>query len=293
MAGAGRAGSTAVVETLRRRSDVFVTQPKEPHFLALAEIGPVFTGPGDDATINKVLVHEIDAYQSLYRDAPEQALRGEGSVSTLYYADRAAPRLRELNPEAKVVVVLRDPVARAYSSHQYLVNRGYEHVTDFLQAVALEEERRAAGWHHLWHYTAMSRYSGSVELMMKTFPGAVRVWWYDDLMADELGTMAQIQGFLGLERPEEVLSAGRVNASGTPRRRWQYHAMQAASRNATLRRAVRGVVPFAVRERIRSSNLASNEAPPAVREHLGPVFRDDLARLQSVIGRPIPASWGR
>jgi hypothetical protein len=294
VAGAGRAGSTAVVESLRRRPDVFVTQPKEPHFLALADIGPVFAGPGDDATINRILVRELAHYQALFREAPEHALRGEGSVSTLYYAERAAPRLQLLNPQARVIVVLRDPIARAYSSHQYLVNRGYEPVTDFFEALALEEERRAAGWHHLWHYAAMSMYADGVEHFLQAFPaGSVRVWWYDDLVTDEVGTMAQIQEFLGLERHGEVISPGRVNASGTPRRRWLHHAMQLASRSDHLRRAVRGAVPFELRERIRSANLMTNEASADVRSLLAPRFQPDLARLADVLGRPTPSAWNR
>jgi hypothetical protein len=294
IAGAARAGSTAVVESLRRRADVFVTQPKEPHFLALADIGPTFTGPADDMTINKVLVADEAAYRSLFADAPEDVLRGEGSVSTLYYYEQAAGRLVDLNPEARVVIVLRDPVERAHSSHQYLVNRGHETVLDLVEAIELEEERRAAGWHHLWHYTGMSRYADAVEQFVKVFPtGAVGVWWYDDLIADEERTLGEIHQFLGLGRQAGVLSAGRVNASGTPRRRWLYHGMQLASRSTSLRRAVKAVVPFEARERIRTSNLVAAGAPPDVRQRLRPLFDDDLARLAEVLGRPVPESWRR
>src|SRR5829696_8680938 len=90
VAGAARAGSTAVVESLRKRSDVFITQPKEPHYLALGDGGPVFTGPGDDVTINAVLVDSREDYARLFADAPPDALCGEGSVSTLYYYEKAA-----------------------------------------------------------------------------------------------------------------------------------------------------------------------------------------------------------
>jgi hypothetical protein len=289
-AGAARSGSTAVVESLRRRDEVFVTQPKEPHYLALAESGAAFTGPGDDLTINAKAVTDRAAYDALFIDARPGTLTGEGSVSTLYYSAQAAPRLKALNPDVRVVVVLREPVARAYSSHQYLVNRGFEPVPDFLEAVDLEEERISAGWHHLWHYTSMSRYAEDVARLLEHFP-ATGVWWYDDLMRDEESTLAEIHEFVGLSRPEAQLSVGRVNASGAPRRPWMQTAMQVASRSGALRRAVKAVVPFDARERLRRSNLAVNDVPPDVRRSLAPRFADDLDRLEAVLGRPVPAEW--
>ncbi len=294
VAGAARSGSTAVVESLRKRPDVFITQPKEPHYLALSGVGPVFTGPGDDLTINKVIVDSREEYERLFSEAPPGTLTGEGSVSTLYYFEDAARRLLELNAEARVVVVLREPVSRAHSSHQYLVNRGYEPVPDFLEAVSLEAERVAAGWHHLWHYTAMSRYADAMDHLLRTFPdGAVRAWWYDDLIADEEQTLSEIHAFLGLAPAPSQLSAGRVNASGTPRRPWLAAGMQVASRSTTLRRVVKSVVPFEARERIRSSNLAATGVAPDVVRELAPLFREDLGRLQEVLSKPLPPSWHR
>ena len=294
VAGAARAGSTAVVESLRRRPDVFITQPKEPHYLALAGTGAPFSGPGDDLTINKVLVRTRDAYEQLFSAAPPGSMTGEGSVSTLYYAEQATARLRELNRNARVVIVLREPVARAFSSHQYLVNRGYEQETDFRRAVALEEERISAGWHHLWHYMAMSRYAQPVAHLLQSLPsGSVGIWWYDDLMADEERTLARIQSFLGLPPVSGQLSAGRVNASGTPRHGWMQTGMQVASCSPALRRLVKAVIPFEARERIRGANLAATGVSPDVHAALAPRFASDLDRLEAVLHRPVPAGWRR
>jgi hypothetical protein len=290
VAGAARSGSTAVVESLRRRPDVLVTEPKEPHYLALADSGARFTGPGDDITINTRAVVDARAYQQLFAEASPGILTGEGSVSTLYYSERAAPRLRSLNPDARVVVILREPVSRAYSSHQYLVNRGFETVPEFLDAVQLEEERIASGWHHLWHYTRMSTYAEDVARFLQHFP-ATRVWWYDDLMRDEETTLAEIHEFVGLPPADSQLSVGRVNVSGAPRRQWLQSAMQVASRSAPARRVARAVLPFDARERLRRSNLAVNDVPAAVKEALVPRFRRDLDRLESILDRPVPTGW--
>jgi hypothetical protein len=293
VAGAARAGSTAVVEALRAHPDVFVTQPKEPHYLALGDRPACFTGPGDDETINRFAVTDEAAYDALYRGGSEHVARGEGSVSTLYYNQRAAQRLHALSPDAKIVLVLREPVARAYSSHQYLLNRGYEPVADFLDAVGMEKGRMAAGWHHLWHYTAMSRYADAVAHFRATFGSdAVGVWWYDDLQADSRRCLAEIQRFIGVD-PDRAAQdeVQRVNASGVPRRQWVQTAMHKAAERPQLKAAVKAIVPFAVRERIRSANLAANDVPASVHSALAPSFASDLDRLEDVLVRPVPQSW--
>jgi hypothetical protein len=292
VAGAARAGSTAVTESLRHHPDILVTTPKEPHYLALGGAPPRFTGPDDDTTINRVTVTDEEAYLALF-DGNGATARGEGSVSTLYYPEVAVPRLYRLNPDARIVLVLRDPVARAFSSHQYLLNRGSEPEPDFLRAVQQEETRKALGWHHLWHYTGMSRYADGVGHLLRAFgPDQVGVWWYDELTTDPVRCLTEIQSFVGVTPvPAEQLRNDRVNSSGKPRRRWLQNVMQAASRQPALRTVGKRLVPFDVRERIRRGNLVSNDVPGQARAELEGLFTDDLRRLEELLDRRVPSGW--
>lgn len=293
VAGAARSGSTAVIEALRSHPDVFVTTPKEPHYFALAGTTPTFTGPGDDQTINRVAVTSPDAYLALFAEAGTATARGDGSVSTLYYHERSVPLIAATNPQMRVVVVLREPVARAFSSFQYLSVRGFEPLDDFAAAVADEPRRRAAGWHHLWHYTAMSHYADSVEHFRHAFGDRLGVWFYDDLDAEPERTTREIMAFVGAD-PQKVVQAApdRVNASGSPRRAGVHRALQWAARHESVRAGVKRVVPFQVRERIRNANLERKDVDASVRQAVAGVFDADLARLEQVLERPLPQGWG-
>lgn len=295
IAGAGRAGTTVVAEGLRAHPDVFVTQPKEPHYLALGGRPAAFTGPGDDTTVNRYAVTDLDAYLALFPDDGDYLALGEGSVSTLYYPDHSIPAIRALNPDMRIAVMLRDPVDRAYSSFQYLSVRGFEPLTDFMAAVADEPRRIAEGWHHLWHYTRMSRYADDLGRFLDAFADQVGVWFYDDLEASAVDTIADIQRFIGVDpaKAPPRTEVQRVNASGKPRVPALQAVMQWGGRHARLRAAVKRVVPFEVRERIRSANLRQNPTATAVRAALRPQFDDDLRRVEELLGRPVPESWRR
>ncbi|WP_432476751.1 sulfotransferase family protein [Nocardioides sp. GXQ0305] len=291
VAGAGRAGTTGLVEGLREHPDVFVTSPKEPHYLALHGSRPEFRGPGDQESINLAAVTDEAAYRALFPTDSRHLALGEGSVSTLYYHQRAVPELLRINPDARVVVLLRDPVARAWSSFQYLRAQGREPESDFLAAVADEPRRRADHWHHLWHYTAMSRYADALETLRQSLrPGHLGVWFHDDLERDYAATFAEVLGFLGLP-----LLAGlgddvpRVNASGTPRYRRLQEAMWRAQGQEALRRAGRMLTTWRFREAVKTRMLRRDAVPDEVRRALAPTFAEDLARLALVL----PAQTGR
>lgn len=286
VAGAGRAGTTGLVEGLRAHPGAFVTTPKEPHYLALHGTTPDFRGPGDQSTINRTAVTREGDYLRLFADDPAHLARGEGSVSTLYHHDRAIPELLRLNPEVRVVVLLREPVARAYSSFLYLRGQGREPEEDFLRALDDEPRRRAARWHHLWHYSRMSLYADALAaLTAQLRPGHLGVWFHDDLEADFAATLGQVADFVGLPPlPGLGEDAARVNISGTPRHRRLHQALCWASAQPAARGAARMLTTWRFRETLRARLLARQEVPARVVEALAPRFEDDLQRLREVLG---------
>lgn len=294
VAGAGRSGTTGLVEGLRTHPRVFLTQPKEPHYFALHGRTVDFRGPGDDATINRVAITDRDRYLDLYPADHDQLALGDGSVSTLYYADRAVPEILDVNAAMRVVVILRDPVERAYSSYLYMRARGFEPCDDVVAALADESRRREQDWHHLWHYQAMSRYAESLARLQQGLGREqVGVWFYDDLVADYQGTVSRVLRFLGVPPdPGEGHGVPRVNVSGTPRLPIVQRTIWWATRNELLRRTVKRTTSFRFRERIRRSTLRRSDVPLGARRFLQGAFDDDLAALSSLVKGDVPAWLG-
>jgi hypothetical protein len=282
--GTARAGTTAVVEGLRTHPDVFITQPKEPHYFAFHGTVPDFRGPGDDEWINRIAITERDRYLALYDDSGDALARGDGSVSTLYYSAHAAAEIARVNPAMRLVVVLREPVARAFSNYTYLRLRGVEPEEDFRAGLDREPERIAAHWHHMWHYTALSHYADDLQRLVDTVGRErVGVWFHDQLDDDYDTVLSEVASFLELPPFPERATMPRVNASGTARLELAQRAIRWATAHQGVRAALKRVVPFRVRERIRSGVLRPEEVPAEIREQLAPVFADDLRRVAELV----------
>ncbi|MBA2574835.1 MAG: sulfotransferase [Nocardioidaceae bacterium] len=290
VAGAARCGTTGLVEGLRAHPQVFVTQPKEPHYFALHGRGADFEGPGDSGTINRVAVTNRADYLALYPQEHCYLALGDGSVSTLYYFEESLPEILRLNPEMRLIILLRDPVERAYSSHQYMRARGFEPHEDFLAAVREEPRRRAENWHHIWHYTQMSLYAESIAAVQAALPPEqIGIWFYDDLDRDYDETLQQILRFLDVPLIEgQTGSIPRVNISGQPRFAPLHSGISWATRNDSLRRAVKRSTTYRFRERIRRYTLQREGITEEARVILTPLFSEDLRLLRSLLSGDVP-----
>lgn len=98
---------------------------KEPHFF-ISDYGPKA----------KLFPHAIDEkkYLSLFNRRNSEHILGEASPSYLW-DESAAEKIYRKAPDAKIVVLIRDPIERAYSQFLHYLRSGYETNNDFLSAV--------------------------------------------------------------------------------------------------------------------------------------------------------------
>jgi hypothetical protein len=281
--GAARSGTTGLAEMLRQHPDLFITQPKEPHFLALAEQELAFTGPGDDVMINRYGITDPDAYFALYRDAGGRAARGDASVSSLYYPDATLASLERYAPGARLVVIFREPVARAFSAYSYLRVRGHEPCDDFLDAIRQEQDGLRAGWHHIWHYVGMGQYARQLRPFLEQLgPERIQVLFYDDMVRDPIGVARQVLDFLGLDTNVEIESE-LVNSSGRPRSQLVQQSIRWVARRPRVKAAVESTTPYRLRERIKRANLGQQSPPGGAGEVLGDLFASEIAELGELL----------
>jgi hypothetical protein len=231
--------------------------------------------------------------------APGQLVLAK-SVGVMFLDD-AADRLARHNPRGRVIVVLRDPVERAWSAYRFLKAMGVEDASSFEEALALEDERLAtdfAAYHHR-AYRRRGDYLPQIAMLRARFGReAVRVCLLDDLERDPLGEVAATCEWLGLD-PSEVPAEGldqRFNETATARRGL---GGGASSRTGRAIQRVSHRVPPAWRSRLRQalgSTSGGNRTPapaetldPATRHHLATAMRPQVEQLAAYLDRDLSA----
>ena len=160
-----------------------------------------------------------------------RAVVGEASPYYVYHP-AGAERMAKTIPNAKIVVLLRDPVKRAISHHLHMVWEGHEPVQDIDEALDLEPTRLAgieqqlinepslvSRPHQHFSYVARGHYADQIERLYQYFdPENVLVMAAETLIGDSKTSLATIQSFIGLE-PDPSIDLEKRNASSkfTPR----------------------------------------------------------------------------
>jgi hypothetical protein len=197
--GAPKAGTTALHAALSEHPGLFMSPVKEPKFfLCDGRPPPVAGGPGD-AHSYREWMWDRARYERMFDQAPPGTQRGESTP--LYLANaQALSRIRAAIPAARLIVVLRDPVDRAYSNWAHLWSDGLEPEGDFLRACAKEPERKAAGWAPFWRYLETGRYGAQLQALLAVFPrDQVHLIRYLSLVDEPEATLDSVCRFLGVE----------------------------------------------------------------------------------------------
>ena len=285
--GAMKAGTSNIQDRLSDHPSVYFPYLKEPNYFLFEGGCPEFTGPGDEK-INRLAVKGLDAYRDLYKRAPDGAVRGDASTTYLFDPD-VAERIAARRPDAKIVILLRNPIDRAYSAFNHLRRDGREPLDDFEQALEAEDERAELGWEPLWRYLAGSMYAAQVEQYLEHFPrGAMYIDFFEHLVVSEEEVLRGLCRFLNINA--EVLGTSAIprNASGIPT---NPRLRRALSAETPWRLKVKRAFPKAIRDvvvRVRDRSMI--KPPPLdrdVRDQLRNRLATDVTALSDLLeGEP-------
>ncbi|HXM87560.1 MAG TPA: sulfotransferase [Solirubrobacteraceae bacterium] len=297
-----KCGTTALYRILRSHPEVFMPELKEPRFFS-REPGPPPPGAAAGA-----LPRTLEAYLELFAPARAEQLAGEASPQYIRSANAAA-RIAELQPRARAIALLREPVSFLRSFHLACVRSGQEDQRDLRKALELEPQRRR-GERIPSGCRAPARllYSEHVRYVeqLRRFEDAlsrerVHVIVYDDLRRANERVARDALRFLGLdERLPIDVSRGGGSARKSVRN-LTVHRLAIALKRARRRpdsapaalRALDALTPAWLEAAARRALYAP--PPPLDRRlaaDLRARFEPDVAALGDHIGRDLLREWG-
>jgi hypothetical protein len=297
-----KSGTTALYEMLRTHPEVFMPAIKEPWYFStdLRDHAPP-RPQGIPATLSE--------YLALFSDAGPGQRIGEASPHYLW-SRTAAAEIAKVQPEARIIAILREPASFLNSLHLQFLEVFYETTPDLRQALALEDDRRAGRrlprygyWPQLLMYSEHVRYVEQLRRYLDVFGREnLMVLIYDDFRADNEGTLRAVQRFIGVDDsvPLRVLDA---NPTVRVRSQRLNEATQALGvgrgpLSRSFKAAVKRVSPDRLRRRtfyaLREKLVFTDPNPPdpQLMRELRVRYRGEVEALSEYLDRDLVKEWG-
>ena len=278
--GAAKAGTTSLYYYLSQHPQIYMSPRKEPRFFALEGEELDFQNP--DKSINYSSVTTLSEYCQLFEGVTDEIAIGEASPLYLY-SSKAIERIAHYVPQAKLIVILRNPVDRAYSCYKHLIS--FESFS-FAQALEEEDKRIRQNWAHLWHYRQGGYYYKQLQGYFEKFDREqIKVCLFDDLQSDPLRFVQNLFSFLEVDE-SFIPDLTYKNVSNHPKIKVLQNVL---NDRHFLRSVSKKIVPASLRknvaQKIRSWNSQKFEAmPEEVRHRLTEDYREDIFKLQDLVG---------
>lgn len=190
--GAPKAGTTSLCSYLAQHPDIFISDPKEPHFFC------------DD----RLYERGLKWYESLFAAGADKKLRGEGTpfYSLTRTFPQVLPRIQEDLDDIKIIYMVRHPLARMESYYSQEIHNGYE-VPHFCEAVRTRP-----------HYVDGSLYYEHYREYCEAFGRErVHVIFFEEFRRNTSKTMQRLFDFLEVETPQLQGDYVQQNARNTHR----------------------------------------------------------------------------
>ncbi len=198
--GAPKSGTTAMAEYLEQHPEVFMCPRKDSTFFGSdLKFKNTIMLPPDMFRVDR------ETYLSWFRDVKDEKRIGEASVWYLY-SRKAALEIKEFNPEAQIIIMLRNPVDMLYSLHGQFLYDFNEDIEDFEEALKAEEERKkgirvpsTAYLPEALYYREVARFSEQVQRYLEVF-GRDRVFIiiFEEFKEDTAWIYKETLRFLGV-----------------------------------------------------------------------------------------------
>jgi hypothetical protein len=233
IAGAPKSGTTSLYHYLGQHPEIYTSPIKEPNYFAseirlgqfserlrpraeqdVAPLRAYLNGPMREKRFGGVVTEWSD-YLKLFRKAEGRKAIGEASVCYLW-SESAAENIRRGIPDARIILILRNPVEMAFSMYVHTLRSGAIQCS-FREAIEMGLEQRGGPIDVMHPFLDMGFYHQQVERYLETFPEErIAIYWYDEYNAEPAWILADIFRFLKVDEPFRPDISKRYLEGGVP-----------------------------------------------------------------------------
>jgi hypothetical protein len=298
--GAGKSGTTSLYSYLRQHPQIFMSPIKEPCYFA-SEIRVENLTPAYRRHIKRMsqrlpqvlggtkpfgwLVSEWDDYLNLFDKVEGHTAVGEASAAYLWSAT-AARNIFSQRPDARIVMILRNPVERAFSQYLHQLSVGLIHCSfrEHIRRCVKNDRNTISPQYPLLE---IGLYHDQVKRYLGSFPRRnIRIYWYEEAWRQPFVFLADLFRFLDVDpgyRPD-------TSRRSLERRAPRFPALNLMLKRFELTHALNDAVPAVLRPvvgKLLFQHGAALQMHPSDRQHLIDYYREDVMKLAALLDRDL------
>ena len=278
--GAPKSGTTSLYQYLCQHKEIEMCSIKEPDFFSCTALKKEQTYYGNDP------IQNLEKYNKLFSNKKD-LLRGEASVSYLFYDD-VAKKIKKYNEKAKIIIILRNPVDRAFS--HYLMDYRLGLVSENFEDIINKRINHKNALLYYQQSVSVGEYYHQVERYIKVFgPEKLLIINYDDFKNNLAVTFEKICLFLNVSHTFKVDFTKSYNSFKRPRSkivRWVYSFTK-------LRKILSQIIPKIAINYIIKMLFTESKKPKLssdARKFLISHYKDDIINLSKLLNQDL-SSW--
>jgi len=234
--GTAKAGTTSLYHYLSQHPDVYLPPIKETNHFAMGDIDESLLDPvykrdiqldlaryirnGMKNTVHIAHVKRKLDYEALYSGVQHEKAIGEISNSYIV-CPSAIPSIKLEYPNAKLIVMLRNPVSRAWSHFLMNQREGKVRIHDFIAEVMQDYSASHRGWGVNHQYLELGLYAKQLQRVFEQFaPHQLKWFLFEDFVAYPDKVMRSIANLLGVNEDFQFDFSKKANQAGVPRNRF-------------------------------------------------------------------------
>ena len=289
--GAPKCGTTSLDYYLKQHPEIFVPDVKELHYF------------GSDLLAKKhPLANKFDeqTYLEFFKENKYAKIIGEASVMYLF-SKKAAQEIHEFNNNAKIIIMLRNPIEMMYSLHSQNLSTCDEDIQDFGRALDAEKLRKKGELipkkslviQDALLYKSVAKYSEQLERYTNIFTEKnIHIMLFDDFIKDTKNEVREVFKFLAVSDTEFKINLEIKNTNSMLRNRKLYYFINRP--NSQVKKLVKKILPTQLRRLIASKVNSMNtietkrgKMSEELLHHLNKEFANSINNLEQLIKKDL------
>lgn len=288
--GAARSGTTSIYNYLSLHPQVFLPKVKECNFFSNVESidYEVYKTPDLNKYYHMKIIKSYEVYQSLFKNANSNAIKGEVSPSYLWDKD-SAKNIFEYNPNAKIIISLRNPIVRAFSHYLMHLNTGHEKKQSFEEALKADKIKIWGGGNL---YLEMGLYYEQVKAYFNYFDSkSIKILIYEDWILNTEKYMNEVYDFLNIN----AFNNFDLDIKHNETLRLKNRGFINFFRQKKIKYILNEVLSEETREKIKHDFFKDDKEKEKIKadtnKELRQYYKSDIKELESLIQVPLLSKW--